>query len=451
MLSPWRFALIIFITVGGLGFAYFTDLPLFAGFSLGLLALIYFTVRAGFSGRAIVVSMVKGAGYTKEVVYILLFVGLMIPAWTASGTIPYMIEIGLAAFQPSLFLVSSFVFAAVISMTLGTSTGTLSSVGIPIIGVAGILGIPLPLAAGALISGAFVGDRGSPFSSAFQLVASSTGVTAQKQTRKMLPTTIGALLIALIFYAAMDVIGAWGKDTAFASEDVFRSQFHFSYLLLLPPVILVGAILLRFRTRYAFIAAIAASIGIGSILQNIPAADWVHYLWNGYRHVELPALSGKGVSHMIGLVVLIALAGAFNGILEDTKIIQPYIRKVLGCSGTLLGATWRTGLFGLGLALVSCTQTLPIMMSGRNMLPVWTERFPREQLARVVADTSLIFAAMVPWNMLAILCSTIIGVPVHHYVPYAVFLWALPLFTIVVSIFRDRLDRRALSSKSEAV
>lgn len=430
MLAPKRFAWIVLTVLGGLALCYITGIPLVLEFLCGLVLLIYFTARMGIEMKSIVQSMRNGAGHTKEVIWILLLVGVMIPAWTASGTIPYMINIGLSYLSPGFFLTSAFVFSAVISMTLGTSTGTLSTIGIPMIGVAVYLEVPLPLAAGALVSGAFVGDRTSPFSSAYQLVASSTGVTLKNLARAVLPTTIAAVLIALAVYAFIDFTAAWGDNMDTYQKDPFGTAFRYHPVLLVPPLLLVGSILLRTKTKVAFAASIAASLVIGTYMQQVNFPDWGSLLWSGFEHHELAKLHTKGLSNMIPLVLLIASAGAFNGILEEHRIIQPYTRRILGSSRSLFVSTIKVVLFGLGLGLISCTQTLPIMMSGRNLLPIWIERHRKEQLGRIVADSSLILAAMVPWNMLAILCSTIIGVAVEDYVPYALFLWLLPLLTL---------------------
>ncbi|WP_166243905.1 Na+/H+ antiporter NhaC family protein [Paenibacillus turpanensis] len=436
MVTAWQLGFVVFLTIAGLAAAYVTNAPLAAGFALGLIALVLLVRRSGLAewgtiGR----SMRSGAAHTKEVIYILLLVGLLIPSWTASGTIPYLISSGLSLLHPAYFVTGSFVLSAVISMLLGTSTGTLSAVGIPLIGAAAYLGIPLPLVAGALVSGAFVGDRGSPFSSAHQLVAASTGVTVRAQQRSMLPTTLTAIAFCLVVFGSFDAMGGWGSSSgAIRAADELREAFVLGPLLLIPAVVLVGSILLfRLKTRTAFLWAIGISVILGSMVQGVPIGDWPVYLWSGYEHATLAHLHSKGLSDMVGLVILIAMAGAFSGILEDTQLIRPYVEKLFGQTAKQLSATLRTGGFGLALGLVSCTQTLPIMMTGRMFLPLWKERFPAVSLSRVVADTSLVFAAMVPWNMLAILCSTILGVSVEQYVPYAVFLWILPLATLVVS------------------
>jgi NhaC family Na+:H+ antiporter len=383
--------------------------------------------------------MWTGIKHTKEVMWILALVGLTIPTWTASGTIPYMIDMGLSFINPSFYLTLSFVLAAVISMLLGTSTGTLSSVGIPLIGLGALLNIPLPMVAGALVSGAFVGDRTSPFSSANQLVAASTGVTVNRQFRALLPTTMGAIGAALCFFMFTDMHGGWHQSGTASFTPQFRSGFVYSGWLLLPIIVLLGSILIRMKTKYGFLLSITTAIVLGIVFQQVSLHDWLRHIWYGFHSSAFASLQTKGLSNVVDLIILIGLAGAYNGILEHFRILQPYMQKLLGASSnSLFSATIRTSLLGLGLGLVACTQTLPIMMTGRSLLPFWEERFPRTQLARVVADSSLILAAMVPWNMLAIICGTIVGVPVEQYLLYAPFLWALPLCTLIWSFIEGR-------------
>lgn len=238
----------------------------------------------------------------------------------------------------------------------------------------------------------------------------------------------------LRFFLICDKRGEWHHGENDLLREQFGTGFNYSIWLLLPVLLLLLSILLRFKTRNGFLFSIASAIVIGLILQGVTWSEWLHAMWFGYHSYMFDSLQTKGLFNMVELIVLIGLAGAFNGILEENRVLQAYMQKLLGGRSTsLFSATIRTALFGLGLGLVSCTQTLPIMMSGRSLLPFWEERFPRSQLARVVADSSLILAAMIPWNMLAIVCGTIVGVPVEQYISYAPFLWALPLCTLIWS------------------
>jgi NhaC family Na+:H+ antiporter len=267
----------ILTSVLGLTTAYLLQFPLALGFVAGLGVLIFITLKQGVPGRILLRSMKNGILHTKEVMYILLLVGLMIPAWTASGTIPYLIDSGLSLLNPAYFVSFCFVFAAGVSMVLGTSTGTLSAVGIPLIGMAALIGIPLPLVAGALISGAFVGDRTSPVSSANQLTASSTGMSVKEQNRYLLPTTLLAFGTALVFFVVQDVRGNWNNTGALKgaanhhdlSGAMYASYFHYTPWLWLPVAVLLGTILLRLKTRYGFFISIGLSVILGTIFQGV--------------------------------------------------------------------------------------------------------------------------------------------------------------------------------------
>jgi NhaC family Na+:H+ antiporter len=445
-LSAGKLTFIVVITVIGLGTAYYYHIPLVVGFIAGLVALIIFTKHSGFSVQFISQSMGKGIAHTKEVIWILLLVGLLIPALMASGTIPFLIDTGLQYVDPSYYLTISFVFAAVISMILGTSMGTLSSVGIPLMGAGALLQIPMPLLAAAIVCGVFVGDRTSPFSSANQLVAASTGTTVRKQFRYLAPTTIIAFGASLLYFAWQDGTGIWHDSGRLLQHQTYEHYFQYSGWLWVPVGILLIAMLLRFKTKYCFLVSIASSLIIGSILQGVTFQSWMNFLWNGFSMLEVPTLHSNGLYSMFDLIALIVMTGAFNGILEETKFIQPYMIQLVGQSSLMGVATIRTVIFGLALALISCTQTLPIMMTGRNILPVWTTRFRNEQLSRVVADAPLVIAALVPWNLLAILSSTIVGVPVEQYMQYAIFLWILPVLTVLVSFVLDYISKKEVAA-----
>jgi NhaC family Na+:H+ antiporter len=249
------------------------------------------------------------------------------------------------------------VFAAVISMILGTSMGTLSSVGIPLMGAGALLQIPMPLLAAAVVCGVFVGDRTSPFSSANQLVAASTGTTVRKHFRFLAPTTIMALVASLLYFAWKDRVGVWHTNGNLLEHQTYKDFFQYSDWLWVPIGILLIAMLLRIKTKYCFLLSIASSLIIGTILQGITFQVWLDYLWNGFSMVGLSTLQCKGLFSMFDLIALFVMTGAFNGILEETKFIQPYMIQLFGQSSLMGVATIRTVLFGLALALLSYTQT----------------------------------------------------------------------------------------------
>lgn len=446
MMTRFQILLLLASTLGGLAAAYAFHFPLVIGFMAGLVMLTILCIRLGFSLRELMRPMLNGAAETKEVVWILLSVGVLIPVWTASGTIPYLIDMGIAIIPPSMFLTGCFLLSALIALLLGTSTGTLSFAGIPLIGVSAMLGVPLGYTAGALVSGAFVGERSSPFSSARRLVGASTGVELNPFGREMLPTALVGWLGTSAAYSFMDWQGGWELPVDHPIGSMFAGSFHYGPWLLIPPAVLLAAILFRFKTRNAFILSITAAVVIGWITQSTDTRLWLHYITYGYDDISLPSLRGKGVVQMIELVTLIMAAGAYNGILQYTRLAEGLWRRIVGAGHSMRASTIRIALFGLGLCLVSCMQTLPIMMSARNLLPSWREKFPVSHLTRIVSDTTMLYPPIVPWNLLALLCSAILGVEVIDFVPYAYFLWLVPLVTVAASAVYDWKKKKSSSS-----
>lgn len=446
-MSTRQLTLLVTVTIAGLILSFMTPIPLPVGFLLGLTVLFYLALKTGAHPARLWKGMKNGIRRTQEVIWILVFIGIMIPAWTAAGTIPYLIDTGISLIHPDYLLIDSFLVMGIISYILGTSVGSLSAVGIPIIGIASLYNVPLDQTAGALISGAFIGDRTSPLSSARLLVASMTETCKAEQGKAMFPTTIGAILFSALFFLWLDLSTQRDVTEAAYGGYPFENWFHLHPILLIPPILLIGAILFRLKTRVAFYIAILAGVIISLFYQDVSPDVLIVDLLLGFDETDISVLHSKGLLDMVELMLFIALTGAFNGILEETELIRPYVKKIMGSLTSLRTATWRVSLFGLGMALISCNQTLPIMVTARNLLPVWKERFDSTQLSRIIADSALVMAGLIPWNMLAILCSTVIGVPVTSYMFYAVFLWILPLLTLTLSTMYDRKQPMSLMKK----
>ncbi|MGE5373104.1 MAG: Na+/H+ antiporter NhaC family protein [Solirubrobacterales bacterium] len=438
MISVPQLLLLVLITIGGITAAFLTDTPFAVGFLPGLACLIILARRTGSGWESLRAAAFDGMRGLIEVVWILLLLGLLVPAWTASGTIPYMVDLGLRWLNPDFFIVSAFVITGLVSMILGSALGTLSSIGIALMGAAGIVGVSQPLIAGALISGALLGDRTSPFSSINQLTADSIGLPKSDHIRAIFPTTLIAFLAAAAAFTGFDWFqGGAGGHVILTSH--MKQYFFMTPLLLIPPIFLIGAILFRWTTRNALIGGLMIAVFLGTILQDLGTAQWASYLIFGYSG-DPAVLQGKGLIGMLALVIFVLLTGAFNGILRETGFLDPYIRNILGTGG--LGAsTLRAGGFAILLSMVTCNQALPVMISGNSLAGPWIERFSVKDLSRVVADTSVVFPMLVPWNMFAILSGKIIGVPSESYTPYAFFALGLPVATLCLSFLRERIQR----------
>jgi Na+:H+ antiporter, NhaC family len=412
------------VTLAGVCWSVFLHYPLVIGFLPGYLILVFLAKQNRQSIKQIFQISIKGVNKTKIVILILFLVSFLLPSWYLSGTIDQMVKIALYFINPHYFFVLTFFVAMVFSMLLGTTVGTLSAIGIPILGSAVVLNLPTEVVAGALVSGAFVGDRTSPFSSAHQLLAHTLELPVKKQWNAMLLTTLAAVIVSLLFYGAFDFFSTPKMRHV---EPLQWSEL--SMIKFIPPLVLLLFVLFRLSIIYAFLSSVLCA-AIISLVEGVGLSKIMLAFWNGIEGL------GGGFIHMYELLLFLALAGAYNGLLEELNVIQPYLDKWLQSSISLTGDTLKTFLATLIISFIAANQTLPIILTGRSFLPHWTSKYGKEELARVMGDTTMLFPGMVPWSVLAIMCSTIVGIPIIEYLPYSIFLWLLPFLTLIVSFFK---------------
>jgi Na+:H+ antiporter, NhaC family len=422
--SMKQLIILLTVTLTGVLWSVIFHQPLVIGFLPGFLFLIYLSIQIKQSVKQVFMISIRGVNKTRIVILILFLVSFLLPSWYLSGTIEQMVKIALNLINPHYFYVLTFISAMVFSMLLGTTVGTLSAIGIPILGTAVILNLQAEIVAGALVSGAFVGDRTSPFSSAHQLLAHTIELPVKKQWNAMLITTLIAVVVSFLFYGSFDF---FSEVTIRYSAPLRWSDL--SLIKFIPPIILLLFVLFRVSIIYAFLTSII-SAGIISLIEGVALLEIVHAFWNGIEGL------GGGFLQMYELLLFLAVAGAYNGLLEELKVIQPYLDKWLQSSTSLTGDTFKTLLATLLISFIAANQTLPIILTGRSFLPHWSSKYGKAELARVMGDTTMIFPGMVPWSVLAIMCSTIVGIPILEYLPYASFLWFLPCLTLTVSLFK---------------
>ncbi|WP_456275890.1 Na+/H+ antiporter NhaC family protein [Bacillus sp. AK128] len=426
-------ASIILVTLIGIASSIFLDLLLLVGFTPGFLFLVFICLRKGITFSELRGYAFRGFMKTKEVMLILLLVGLLLPAWQAAGTIDGMVQLILSIINPDYFFISAFISTLFVSMILGTSVGSLSAIGIPIIGAAMSLGLSIEVTAGALVSGAFVGDRTSPFSSANQLLSNTLEIDRKLFQRTLWRTGCIGIGLSLLFFVVTDL------TTTPEKTSVIMKGFEGNMLVMLPILLLLLFALFRVNIKTCFLLSTIVAVILIMFLHKTPLE--LELFWSGTES------SGGGLKKMLPLVAFIGLAGAFNGIVEALGIFQSILMRWLSSKDTLIAKTWKTMFATIFISLLACNQTLPIILTGRTFLPAWSDSNQKEQLARVMADSSMLFAGMIPWSVLAIMCSAIVRVPLVDYLIYAIFLWCLPIVTFIVSYHMSKRNDKLLKAE----
>lgn len=434
-------ALLLIVTLLSGSTAFYWPLAAGAVVATGL------ALRNGFRFPQLGRAALDGIRSTLIALSILVLVGGLIGVWKAAGTVPAMIYYGLGLAQPRILVPVAFLLALATSMMLGTSIGTLSTLGVAIMGVAHGIGAPPALVAGALASGALFGDRSSPLAGSLNLNVAMTGTELRRMLGVLAPTGVTAALISLVLYA---VLGARISVAAGAGGEALRaaiaSNFTITPWLLLPPVIVLALAFFRVPVRWALGVGIVAGgvlavlVGGKSVGVPVEAALVGFKVQTGDLALD-KMLAGGGIIPMLNQVILILVAGAFNGIMEATGMMALVVSRLVEGARRPLALIGTSMLISISVALVAANQALAIIVPGRMLRPAFESAgLDATELSRALADSGTVLAGIIPWNLMGMLAAAALGVPVRVFAPYTFFALVLP----VVSVGRAALaERRA--------
>ncbi|MGE5704781.1 MAG: Na+/H+ antiporter NhaC family protein [Clostridia bacterium] len=383
----------------------------------------------------------NGLKQTKPVLAILFLVGLLIPLMMMAGTIPAIIYYGLSIVNVDYLFILAFLLTASVAYLLGTSVGTLSTIGLSLIGIAHAAQVPLPMIAGALISGAMVGERFSPLSSSRLLVLASIEAD-EKIGRFARSTGLAATVATAMLFLLLDLLRekASAGDVISSYQQLLEQYFHVSWLNLIPLLVLLGSFGFRVKAIHALFYGIVASAVLLLFTNPPQGAAFVRAMLYGFElnsQTKLDQLvHGGGMMAILAVLVLISLAGFMNGILNKANLLAPVINRLMGDTVNQVSLVIKSVVLSFIVIVISCNQTIPILVLGAS-LPERFRQLPQgnELLGRTMLDATLIMPPLVPWNGLAMVMGVTLGISTIETLPYMWFLLLLPLVTILFTRF----------------
>ena len=374
-------------------------------------------------------------------IFLLLLVGFISASWIGSGTIPYMIYLGLELMHPTIYLFSAFLLCAIASIVTGSSWAIVSSLGIALIGIASGLGVPLPIAAGAIVSGCFLGDKWSPLSDTPNLAAATNRRDIVQIFTSMIPTSgIGAIIAA----AAFLILGFFlphSANTDTSGIEILKSglqdSFSFNIFLLLP-VILVFILAAR---KVAIMPVLAGGVAIASIeallFQKMSLVDLSSAMWNGYvadtgNEILDSLLSRGGVMSVAELIMLLFAALTFAGIIEKIGVLDAIMEKLLSIIHNRPVLIFSTILTTILTVLLSSSVYVSIILNGKMYEKAYNKlELDNIVLARTTLESSVYLGGMIPWSGGAMLVISSLNVAAWSYVPWVFGFYAGLLMTII--------------------
>lgn len=385
-------------------------------------------------------------------IIILMGVGMLVGSWIIAGTVPTILYYGFEIFSPSSFLASVCVICALISIATGSSWGTVGTVGLALMGIGTGLGIPPELTGGAIVSGAFFGDKISPLSDTTNLTPAASGIDIWEHIKGMLPTTVPAFVIALGLYIWIGL--GYSSDSVDMSsvellQQTMAANYNISLITLLPALVVIAAAIMQFPAIPTVLIGVFVSSLIAFFLQGVGVHDIFVVLQDGYvskTGVEMvdQLLTKGGVMSMTWVVTLTIFALAFVGSLEHygtLKAIMAKLNKVIKGRFGLVGSTYAIVLsVGTIIGDVYTTLVLP----GRLLKDKYKQMgYKRTTLTRSIEDCGTLLSPLIPWNMGGSFVAATLGAATLTYAPYAFVCWISPLIGLLLLVLNKFIPREA--------
>jgi NhaC family Na+:H+ antiporter len=385
--------------------------------------------------------IVDGIHKAMPAILIMLCVGILIGSWIASGTIPMVIYYGLKMISPKFFLVTACFVCSLTSLATGTSWGTIGTLGVAFIGIAMGLGIPLGPAAGAIVAGAYFGDKMSPFSDVTNLAPVAAGSNLFDHIKHMLWSATPAWLLGLLIYFVVGL--RYGSDQVESESMVvitqtLRANFRFNILLLLPMVIVFYFAATKKPTipgmlLSSFVAGVLAILfQKASIPEIATAVNSGYEASTGVEQVD-QLISRGGLMSMMETQLVAFTAFSFGGIMQATGMLSVILDRVMKFANKVWSIVLTTISACIVTAMVTGSSYLSMIIPEELLSPIYKKnKLAAKNLSRIAEESGAIIVPLIPWSMAGVYITGTIGVPTFSYLPWAIMNYAS---VVILAIF----------------
>jgi NhaC family Na+:H+ antiporter len=386
---------------------------------------------------------------------ILMGVGMLIGSWIIAGTVPTILYYGFSIFSPSSFLFSVCIICAIISVATGTSWGTVGTVGLAMMGIGMGLGIPAHFTGGAIVSGAFFGDKMSPLSDTTNLTPAAAGVELWDHIKGMLPTTVPAMVTALAIYAWIGM--GYGDDSIDLSsiqalQTNLADNYNLGVITLLPALVVVAAAVMKMPAIPTVLGGVVVASLIAFFMQGVAVSEIFNVLQNGYVSetgfdVVDKLLSKGGVMSMTWVITLTIFALGFVGSLEHYGTLKAIMAKIDQAVKSRIGLILTTYASVLGVGTIIGDVYTTLVLPGRLLKDKYQEMgYKRTTLTRSIEDSGTLLSPLIPWNMGGSFVAATLGIATLTYAPFAFACWLSPLFGLLWAFLNKFIPREEPST-----
>jgi len=410
-------------------FSLFQNFSLLIPLGIGLICFISVGLYRHYPLRSLFKMALVGAKNSLVVIRVLVLIGCLTALWRACGTISFFVVFGVKLITPHIFILVAFLLSSLVSYAMGTSFGVAGTIGVILMSIARAGNVNELIAAGAILSGVYFGDRTAPTSSCANLVASLTKTDLYDNVKRMLKSAAIPYAICIFLYAVL----AWKNplsraDTSLVS--ILESNFSLSVWTIIPAVILLVLPLFRIPVRIAVSVSILCSFAVSMACQQLSFWDTFHTMLFGYKPSDpalISILSGGGFIPMLTTILIVTLSSTYSGIFNGTNMIS-------GIQGNISNLCDKIGRFPTVVATsilscaVFCNQTMGIIFTHEMVSKIYQEKkIDRSTFMLDIANSTVLIAVLIPWSIASSVPLSWMGVNFRA-LPYAFLLYFIPLF-----------------------
>ncbi len=419
-----------------------TALVLETALVLGAMTAALFALYLGLSWQEIESGMINGIKNALGASLILIIIGMVIGSWILSGTIQTMVYYGLELLSPGIFLPAAFLLAAVTSILIGSSFGTIATMGIVLLGVAEGLGVPKAVTVGAIVSGAMLGDKISPMSDSTNLTAAMSSTDLFDHIKSMLYVSAPAALISLGLYALIGSFYLDGSADLASINQILSSlsqNFNISLWTLIPPALMLLLSLLKVPAIASLSISFLTASLFAVLSQGASFAEILNAAANGYQAdtgLELldSLLTQGGINNMMSTVAIIMAGTAMGGILEKARILEVILESMLG----FIKKPRDLILISLTSAYIMLLATgemfVSIVIPGRTLAPAYQEmKVDNSVLSRSLETASTLGCSILPWGVVSVYIQNVMDIG-FSYIPYTFLSFLAPVIAVIYAV-----------------
>ncbi len=413
----------------------------------GLVLILGLCIRKGFSIKQLFNMICKGCKRSLIIIHIFVLIGAITAMWRASGTVAFIVYYGIKLMNPDFFILSAFVLSSIVSFLLGTAFGTVGTIGIVLMVIAKTGSVNVNLLAGAVIAGAYFGDRCSPMSSSANLIASITDTNIYKNIKNMMVTSIIPMILSLAAYSMFSLNNPLIVSGGSIEADIM-SSFNISIIVIIPALAILILSAFRLNVKMSMSISIAAAIVIAVIYQQESLIAIARHIVLGYSSPQqsffMDIIKGGGLISMLRVSLIVLISFAYAEIFEGTKILKETEAYIVSMKERW-GIFPTTMLLSIVTASFGCTQAISIMLTNQLAGKLYErEEKSKYELALDLEDSSVVVSPLIPWNIGGAVPAAALSVGIG-FIPYAVYLYLLP----IISLLTKRLNLVSFKKKED--